>query len=116
MNNRAYFFGDVKNFDLLVQKTKNAEKMQYIRQKYKVIDKIILADKEYELFKENILQSWDFLKDITVELNFSEEGEYLCLAVTNEHSNAIILVCSFQYSYPKFIAVVRRDSYGEKVY
>lgn len=116
MNNMAYFFCDVDNFEQLQNKTWNAQQMNYKRQKYKVIDTAILNDEQFERFKRNIGRPVDFLRNITSKLYFSEECEYICLAVTNEHSDAIILVCSFQYSYPKFVAVVRRNSYGEKIY
>ncbi len=116
MNNKAYFFCDVDNFEHLQDKTWNAQQMNYKRQKYKVIDTAILNDQQFEMFKKNICQPADFLQNVTSKLCFSEEGEYICLAVTNEHSDAIILVCSFQYPYPKFVAVVRRNSYGEKIY
>lgn len=116
MNNRAYFFGDVDNFEQLQDKTSNAQQMNYKRQKYKVIDTVILNDEQFDKFKKNICQPMDFLQNITSKLCFSEEWEYICVAVTNEHSDVIILVCSFQYSYPKFVAIVRRNSYGEKIH
>lgn len=116
MNNTAYFFCDVDNFEQLQDKTRNAQQMNYKRQKYKVIDTAILSDEQFERFKKSICQPAVFLQEVTSKLYFSEECEYICLAVTNEHSNAIILVCSFQYSYPKFVAVVRRNSYGEKIH
>lgn len=116
MNNTAYFFCDVDNYEKLQDKTWNAQQMRYKSQKYKVIDTVILNDEQFDKFKKNICQPVDFLQNVTSKLRFSEECEYICLAVTNEHSDAIILVCSFQYSYPKFVAVVRRNSYGEKIY
>lgn len=116
MKNRAYFFCDVDDFDSLLVKTKEAEKRKYACQKFKVVDTIVLGDEEFETFKSRICQPCRFLKNITAKLNFSIEGEYLCLAITNENSNAIILVCSFQYPYPKFVATVGRDIYGEKIY
>ena len=116
MNNTAYFFCDVDNFEQLQDKTWNAQQRNYKRQKYKVIDTAILKDEQFDRFKKNICQPVDFLQNVTSKLCFSEESEYICLAVTNEHSDAIILVCSFQYSYPKFVAVVRRNSCGGKIY
>ncbi len=116
MNNTAYFFCDVDNFEQLQDKTWNAQQMNYKRQKYKVIDTAILNDEQFERFKKSICQPVDFLQNVTSKLYFSDECEYICLAVTNKHSDAIILVCSFQYSYPKFVAVVRRNSYGKKIY
>lgn len=116
MNNTAYFFSDVDNFEQLQEITRNAHQMNYKRQKYKIIDTAILNDEQFDRFKKNICQPVGFLQNVTSKLCFSEECEYICLAVTNEHSDAIILVCSFQYSYPKFVAVVRRNSYGEKIY
>lgn len=116
MNNKAYFFCDINDFDSLVMKTREALSKKYVCQKYRVIDTINLADKEFMIFKNSICKPQLFLGKITSQLTFSKDGEYLCLAVTNEHSDAIILVCSFQYPYPKFVAVVRRDGYGEKIY
>ena len=116
MDNMAYFFCDVDNFEQLEDKTWSAQQMNFKRQKYKVIDTAILNDEQFERFKKNICQPMDFLQKITSKLCFSEECEYICLAVINKHSDAIILVCSFQYSYPKFVAVVRRSSYGEKIH
>lgn len=116
MNNKAYFFRDVLDYDSLLVKTKEAEARNYACQKFKVVDTINLEDEEFEVFKSRIFQPCGFLKDVTARLNFSPEGEYLCLAITNENSNAIILVCSFQYPYPRFVATVRRDNYGEKIY
>lgn len=116
MNNKAYFFCDMNDFASLVMKTREAASKKYVCQKYKVIDAIGLADKEFAAFKNNICKPHFFLEGITSQLTFSKAGEYLCLAVTNEHSDAIILVCSFQYPYPKFVAVVRRDGYGEEIY
>ena len=110
MDSSAYFFCNIHDYDELIYKTRNAEKNNYKRQKYKIIDTIILDDENFKKFKKK------FLQYITAKLRFSEECEYLCLAVINEHSDAIILVCSFQYSYPKFVAVVRRTKYGKKIY
>lgn len=116
MNGKAYFFCDVEDFTQLEDKTFYAQQKNFERQKYKVIDTISLNDDHFAQFKREICQPVNFLQDITSKLLFSENCEYLCLAVTNEHSDATILVCSFQYSYPKFVAVVRRSSYGKKIH
>lgn len=116
MSNMAYFFCDVDDFEQLKNKTLNAQQMKYKRQKYKILDTAILSDKQFKEFKKNIRKPMDFLKNITSELCFSDQCEYICLAVTNKHSDAIILVCSFQYSYPKFVAVVRRNDCGKEIY
>jgi len=116
MGNKAYFFSGIDNFDLLVLRTKEAARKGYVCQKYKVIETIKLSDLKFCEFMKNLSDKQDFLSNITASLKISNEGEYLCLAVTNDYNEAIILVCTFQYSYPKFIAVVRRDGYGEKIY
>ena len=116
MNNKAYFFCDVDDFEQLQKKTWNAQYMNYKRQKFKVIETTILNDVRFEEFKRNIGKPADFLRNITSKLYFSEECEYICLAVMNKHSDAMILVCSFQYLYPKFVAVVRRKNYGENIH
>ena len=116
MSNMAYFFCDVDDFEQLKNKTLNAQQMKYKRQKYRILDTAILSDKQFKKFKKNIRKPMDFLKNITSELCFSDQCEYICLAVTNKHSDAIILVCSFQYSYPKFVAVVRRNDCGKEIY
>ena len=87
---------------------------KYTCQKYKVVDTIIFENEEFERFKSGFCQACDFLKEIKVRLYFSNEGEYLCLAITNDNSNDIIWVCSFQYPYLKFVVIVRRDSIEEK--
>lgn len=116
MDDKAYFFYEIDNYEILLEKTLHAERMQYKPQRYKIIDTVALNSKSFEKFKNNMCKPINFLKNITNKLEISEKGEYMCVAVTSEHNDAIILVCSLQYSYPKFVAVVRRSSYGEKIY
>lgn len=116
MDDKAYFFYEIDNYEILLEKTLHAEWMKYKPQRYKIIDTVVLNNKYFEKFKNNMCKPVDFLQNITNKLEISEKGEYICVAVTDEHSDAIILVCSLQYSYPKFVAVVRRNSYGKKIY
>ncbi len=116
MDNTAYFFCDIDNYEMLLNKTENAQRMNYRRQKYRIIKTVILNDEHFEKFKNDICEEKEFLQNSTAKLKLSEKGEYICLAVANKHSDTIFLVCTFQYSYPKFVAIVRRNSYGEKIY
>lgn len=116
MSDTAYFFCDMDSYEQLQEKTRKAQQMNYRPQRYKILDTIILEDVQFEDFKNNIGKSEDFLQSVTSKLVFSEECEYICLAVTSKCSDVVILVCSFQYSYPKFVATVRRDNNGKKIH
>ncbi|MBE5966496.1 MAG: hypothetical protein E7255_05955 [Lachnospiraceae bacterium] len=115
MEGRAYFF-NVSNIDELVQKNQEAEDKGYTSQRYRVLETVQLDDKVFVEFLNNMNCSYAFLDSITSKLKVSKEGEYLCMAVENSHNSIKILVCTFQYSYPKFVAILRRENYEEKVY
>ena len=48
MDSSAYFFCNIHDYDELIYKTRNAEKNNYKRQKYKIIDTIILDEDVYK--------------------------------------------------------------------
>lgn len=52
MDSSAYFFCNIHDYDELIYKTRNAEKNNYKRQKYKIIDTIMLDDENFQKFKK----------------------------------------------------------------
>ncbi|MGN1193466.1 MAG: hypothetical protein ACI4S0_12435 [Dorea sp.] len=77
MNNTAYFFCDVDNFEQLQDKTWNAQQMNYKRQKYKVIDTAILNDEQFEKFKKTLTNQWIFFERLHQNYVFRKNANIL---------------------------------------
>ena len=107
MNNMAYFFRDVNNYQELEQKTNHFAMLGARKQRFQIIDIIDLEKEEFKDFQNAFIKTWDFIKKNSHKLNMSLNAEYKCLLIKNNDYNYGFLVNADGYYYPRIIAFMR---------
>lgn len=113
MKGMAYFFRNVNSIDELKKKTSIAMADKARMQKYRVLEKVCLSEKEYLAFQKSFIKTHTFLNNITYKLTMSSNAEYLCVLVLANEFEYGILVNSSGYSYARTIAIIELgEDYG----
>jgi hypothetical protein len=107
MKNKAYFFVDMKNLDMLSVETTEAISAEARPQKYKVIADIPMTQQEFDLFRVNIRMSFEFLQPYRMKTDMNTDYEYEVVRVSSdtEGGGFPILVACNGYTYPRLAAI-----------
>jgi len=112
MNNKAYFFRDVKNVDELKHHTAEAFNEEHRPQKFHVIAEVGMTPKEFDIFRTNFMVTFDFLKPYRVHADgLTTKGEYNVVKIVcqdKERGVPILVHCS-GYSYARQVAFYYDD-------
>lgn len=101
----AYIFRNVSRFSELLDKTTWSVVENKRKQSYVVTHEIQLNREEYKYFISNLNRTYDFVKEITSELYFTRQCEYVCALVYCDDKKQGVLVNSQGYTYPKMVAI-----------
>jgi hypothetical protein len=113
MTGMAYFFRNVNNVDELNKKTFIAKAEKSKMQKFRIIEKVYMKEKEYMMFQKSFTNTHTFIKEITYKLTMNSNAEYLCALVVSKEFDYGILVSSSGYSYARTVAIIELgDGYG----
>ena len=113
MDKNAYFFRDIENIYMLERKTMEAKDRNRLPQRYNVYSEILLEIDEFERFLNDFQRKCDFLETVTANLTMNLQGEYVCALVRCVDIKLEILVSTFQYGYPRFVALKQGEKDGQ---
>lgn len=106
MDDRAYFFRDVIDFNDLETKTIKAFNNNKVKQRFNVVEKILLTENEFKDFISSFRKTRYFIKQYSTKLTMNNEAEYSCLLMMCDKYNYGILINSSGYSYARLVAII----------
>lgn len=109
----AYFFRNVNNIDELNKKTFIAKIENDRMQKFRIVGRVSMKEKDFIEFQKSFINTYSFIKDITYKLTMNSNAEYLCILVVSKKFNYGLLVNSSGYSYARTVAIIELgEDYG----
>lgn len=105
MDNRVYFFRDVKDIEELKQKTSTAIANGERPQKYFVRATVELSIEAFDDFTEHFIKTHNFITPHRAYLDMNTKYEYICLCATAGNRNYDILINTSGHSYARTVAL-----------